>query len=122
MRICIPTQSDTLSDARICPHFGKAEYHLVLENQEEVARHNRDDRPSEGCAPIDWILQQGVTHVVCLGIGDGAYRRLQAGGVTVLHAGKHRWIRDAARAACDQELEPFQPRHLCDHTHAHSHD
>jgi len=121
MKICIPTQSDTAADARICPHFGKAQYHVIFENRELLARHNRDDRPSGGCAPIDWMLEQGVTHVICLGIGDGAYQRLQAGGVTVLHAGTHRWIQPALQAAHHQELEPFQPENLCDHTHEHHH-
>ena len=117
MKICIPTQNDSFADARICPHFGKAAYHLVVENCEETARHNRDDRPSESCAPIDWILQQDVTHVICLGIGDGAYKRLKAGGVTVLNAGNHRWIRDALHAAQAGELSPFDPAGLCDHHH-----
>lgn len=117
MKICIPTQSDTFADSRICPHFGKAQYHLVVEDLQEVARHNRDDRPSEGCAPIDWILRQGVTHVVCLGIGDGAYQRLESGGVTVLDADKHRWVRDALRAAQTRELPRFDPARLCDHHH-----
>ena len=117
MRICIPTQSDTLADSRISPHFGKAQYHLVLENHQEVARHNRDDRPAEDCAPIDWILRQNVTHVVCLGIGDGAYRRLRTGGVTILSAEKHRWIRDALQAAHTGKLPLFDTSRLCDHHH-----
>ena len=121
MKICIPTQNDSFADARICPHFGKAAYHLVVENRKETARHNRDDRPSESCAPIDWILQQDVTHVICLGIGEGAYKRLKAGGVTVLHAGPHRWIQPALEAAQNQELEAFQTENLCDHTHEHHH-
>lgn len=118
MRICIPTQSDTCADARICPHFGKARYHMIFEDRESVARHNRDDAPAADCAPIDWIRKQGVTHVICLGIGDGAYRRLQAGGVAVLQAGDHVWIRDALGAAHRGELKPFHEADLCDH-HAH---
>ncbi len=119
MKICIPTQSDTFADSRISPHFGKAQYHLVVEDLLEVARHNRDDRPSGDCAPIDWILRQGVTHVACLGIGDGAYQCLRPGGVTVLDAGRYRWIRDALRAAHAGELTPFDPARLCDHHHHH---
>lgn len=117
MKLCIPTQSDIFAEARISPHFGKAQYHLVAENQKEVARHNREDRPSGSCAPIDWIVNQGVSHVICLGIGDGAFRRLRAAGISVLHAGKNRRIDQVLSEDSLQDLNPFDPANLCDHHH-----
>lgn len=118
MKLCIPTQDDSTPDTRICPHFGKARYHLVFENGQLTAEHTKDQAPDATCAPIDWIIAQGVTHVICLGIGDGAFRRLNAAGIQVLSAGKLRWVHQAL--AAPETLTPFDPARLCDH-HDHSH-
>lgn len=62
-------------------------------------------------------LRHGVTHAVCLGLVDGAFRRLQAAGISVLHAGDKRRIAQLFAGDTLQNLSPFDPAKLCDHHH-----
>ncbi len=118
MKICIPTESNRGLESEVCPHFGKAPCHLVLDSEsaELLATNEQSCFHEEGgehqCAPIDWMISQRVEVVICHSLGKGALNRLQNNGIRVLKTKAGSVIKlmeGYKKGTC----EPFEPSHTC---------
>ncbi|WP_448578290.1 NifB/NifX family molybdenum-iron cluster-binding protein [Thermosphaera sp.] len=80
------------SDYCLSPHFGKAPFFAIVEVSRnnyrilEVAEnpHVRHEHGG-GRRVIELLVSQGVSHVIGLGIGYGAFHRLRESGVKIYY-------------------------------------
>ncbi len=86
MRIAFPCQDDSGAGSTVYGHFGSANYFIIVESENGTVETvvNQDREHVHGrCQPLKALGGVSVDAVVVGGIGAGALRGLQAGGVRV---------------------------------------
>lgn len=127
MKLCIPVLENHGLESNLSPHFGKAPAHLVVdsETRQILSALERSERAEGECAPITEMAKRGVEAVVCGGLGQGAFARLQAQGIQVFRT-EHKTVANLLADLSRQALAPMDPAGLCaghhHHEHGHTHD
>ncbi len=78
-RLAVMMSTDDL-DGPMSPHFGKAEWIMVVEVPSGVAEFARNEGFNGGSA-ADLLISRGCTDVILADIGKGALARLQAANI-----------------------------------------
>ena len=95
------------------------------ETRQVLSAIERSDRAEGECAPVSEMVRRGVEAVVCGGLGQGAFARLQAQGIQVFRT-EHKTVADLLADLSRQALAPMEPAGLCaghhHHEHGHTHD
>ena len=78
-RLAMMMATDDL-DGPMSPHFGKAEWIMIVEVPSGTAEFARNEG-FNGRSAADLVLRRGCTDVILLDIGDGALRHLQAANI-----------------------------------------
>jgi len=87
-RISIPVVSDDGLSAALSPHFGRAPFHVILEEDGAVGALLKGDPEAGGKGlPLESLATLGVGTVICPGLGRGAHNRLASSGIEVLFCG-----------------------------------
>jgi len=89
MKIAFPTQNSQGFDSPVFNHFGSAPYFVICDtaNDTFVTVSNADQHHAHGqCQPMAALDGHTVDAVAVGGIGGGALRKLQAGGIKVYRA------------------------------------
>ncbi len=123
MKLCIPVLEDKALASPVSPHFGKAPGYLLVDSEtgQVLSAIDRSDRAEGECAPVSEMARLGVEAVVCGGLGQGAFARLQAQGIQVFRT-EHKTVADLLAALARHELAPMDPASLCAGHHHHAHD
>ncbi len=86
-RISIPVVSDDGPSARVSPHFGRAPFHVILEEDGAVVALLKGDPEAGGKGlPLESLAALGVGTVICPGLGRGAHNRLASSGIAALYS------------------------------------
>jgi len=87
MKICFPVLSLDGLESPLSEHFGKAPAQIIVDNVTNEIVADTSSISCEGnCAPIDWMIAQGVQAVIVGNLGRGALNRLQQAGIGVAHS------------------------------------
>lgn len=81
IKIAIPIEGGML-----CGHFGHAPQFAIVEAEGQKVLSSKLDNPpphEPGSLPA-WLSKQGVTHVICGGIGARAVEILNSAGIQVI--------------------------------------
>lgn len=84
MRICIPTETNEGTKARVFPHFGSAPYFLIYDTAKETFEviSNSDEYHMHGmCHPLKILENRNINAVICVGMGMRAVQKLNEGGI-----------------------------------------
>lgn len=84
MKICLPVEEDRGLESPVCPHFGRAPLHLILDT--ESGRVEPLPEPPEGtehCRPLQRIVDARVDEVWCCSLGHGAATNLHIANIAV---------------------------------------
>lgn len=88
MKIGFPALEANGLQSRICGHFGRSPWFLVVDQatREVTTIENANKAHAHGeCGPMDDIAKAGATVLLCQGIGAGAISSLVESGVVVMH-------------------------------------
>jgi len=114
MKIAFPTQEDKGADSLVFGHFGSANLFIVVESEGGVLEtiSNRDKEHAHGqCQPLK-ALGTRVEAVVVGGIGAGALKGLQAGGIKV-YRGVEGTVSENLNLIKSGRLPEFTLEHTC---------
>lgn len=81
MKTAVPVLQNR-ADSPLSGHFGSAPFFAIFDtSSSEPEFFDCSTRQSQGCAPVEELLSMNVSSVVCLGMGRGAIRKLEAAGI-----------------------------------------
>jgi predicted Fe-Mo cluster-binding NifX family protein len=86
MNICMPVIEDKGLQSTICAHFGSAPLFLIVDPETGACRAIPNGNQHHGhgmCAPLASLRGESIGGMVVVGIGDGAFSKLQAAGIRV---------------------------------------
>ena len=86
MKIAFPSEDDKGEESAVFGHFGSASFFIIVESEDGTVETvvNQDREHMHGnCQPLKALGGEEVDAVVVGGIGAGALRGLQAGGIKV---------------------------------------
>lgn len=115
MRIAFPTQDNLGTESIVHGHFGSANFFIIVDtdsNETEAVANNDKDHTHGKCQPLSSIGDKNVDIVVVGGIGGGALRQLQLGGIKVCRAIEGS-IKDNLGLASGGKLPEFSHDHVC---------
>lgn len=125
MKLCMPTVNDAGLNARLSPHFGSAPWFTVVDSDTGEARavaNGPAQREHGRCTPARELAGQGISAVVCRGLGRGALLNLKGQGMDVLVTDA--WSVEAALEAYRAgTLRPLTEEAACvggHHGHGHT--
>ncbi len=84
MRICLPTVSELGLAARLSPHFGRAPYFTIVDDETgavQVLRNDRQHQQHGHCDPLGGLADVAADAVVCRGVGAHALMLLEQRGL-----------------------------------------
>jgi predicted Fe-Mo cluster-binding NifX family protein len=127
MIIAAPTQTNDGLASVISPHYGHSPFFALYDtesgNLEFIQKQAHSQHNGGGCAPVDELLAAKVKKVVCKGLGQGAYARLQAAGLQVACVDASiTTLQDMAQAIQAESLPVQEHPALCSHNHDNGHD
>ena len=114
MRIAFPTQEDQGADSMVFGHFGSANLFIVVESEGgtlEAVVNNDKEHAHGRCQPLK-ALGTRVDAVVVGGIGAGALKGLQAGGIKV-YRGVEGTVSENLGLIKSGRLPEFTLKHTC---------
>ena len=115
MKICLPTVSDAGLAARLSPHFGRAPFFTVVENETgavEVLRNGAQHHGHGQCNPLGALGNVAADAVVCRGAGGHALMLLEERGLAAYLTDE--WTVEAAMGAFRSgKLIRMGPEHVC---------
>lgn len=120
MRVGIPVRN-----GHIFGHFGQAQTFLLVDIENgEVANQLEVDASDTGghAANVTFLKEQGVTHVIAMGIGDGALARFAALSIPVTVGVKGDPLEAAVQLAKGTLVSDGSYIHHHHHHHDHDHD
>ncbi len=109
-RIAVPTENGIL-----CSHFGHCEsfYIADVENNEIVSSNFvKPPKHEPGVYPA-WVKEQGVSEVICGGIGERAQALFAQQNIKLHIGAKNKNVEDLIRDLISGKLETGQ--NICDH-------
>ena len=115
MRLCIPTETDDGSDARVHAHFGSAPVFAIYDTQSDVLEYieNSNHQHIHGmCQPLAALEGRGVDAVICTGMGARAVQRLNAGGIKTYRA-VGETVQEVLERHQSETLEEITVRNAC---------
>jgi predicted Fe-Mo cluster-binding NifX family protein len=115
MKIAFPVQEDRGLESPVFGHFGSAPLFLLLdrENGDLEAADNPDHGHEHGqCQPMAAMGGRPVDVVIAGGMGAGALRKLQAGGIRVFR-GIEGSVRENLELLESGRLPEFLPEMSC---------
>lgn len=89
MKVAFPSQENNNLDSPVHGHFGTANFFIIVDEETDnlEAIPNADlDHTHGNCQPLAALGGKIVDAVVVGGIGRGALKKLQTGGITVYRA------------------------------------
>lgn len=89
MKICIPTQTNEGSKAKVCEHFGSAPYFTIYDTEKDDCEtiDNFNQHHSHGtCYPMEALGSKNIDAVVCGGMGMRAIQGLNQSGIRIYRA------------------------------------
>lgn len=101
MKLCFPVTKNEGLESTVYDHFGSAPSFVVVDTADGAVREifNRDLHHAHGaCQPLRALGGEVVQAVVVGGIGAGALRGLQAGGIKVYRADGRTVAENVAKA------------------------
>lgn len=115
MKVCIPAQDSKGLDGTPYGHFGSASHFVVHDTgtgETEIVG-NADAHHAHGmCHPLSVIEGRHIEAIIVGGIGAGAIRKLQAGGVRVYRAAAGT-IRENVDLLTSGKLEELSVENAC---------
>ena len=84
MKLCIPTMNDKGMDAEISGHFGSAPFFMIYDTETKGIKfidNTNEEHEHGSCTPLGLLGKEGITAVVCGGMGARAVQMLNQGGV-----------------------------------------
>lgn len=117
MKLCIPIQEDRGLESEINPHFGSADYFLVVDTESGQCRSfaNRvhdQGHGHGGCNPAESLSSETINGVVVGGIGRGALLNLKAAGIEV-YISNHRTAGEAVEGYKSNDLPVVTVEECC---------
>lgn len=86
MKICLPTLDARGLEAELSPHFGRAPFFTLVDRVADRIETIDNPRAGQGagsCSTAELLRGRSIQAVICRGLGQGAFGRLQAMGVPV---------------------------------------
>jgi predicted Fe-Mo cluster-binding NifX family protein len=86
MKICIPTETDAGSEAKVYDHFGSAPYFTVYDTDTKTCAviDNGNQHHKHGmCQPLGVLGDSDFNTVICKGMGTRAVQKLNQAGIRV---------------------------------------
>ncbi len=86
MKLCIPTLNDAGLQAIPSDHFGSAPFFTYVETDTGECRSVRNGGAHHvhgACKPLEYLGSHQVDAILCRGLGQRAFAKLQAGGIDV---------------------------------------
>lgn len=76
-----------LADDQLSKHFGKASDFAIIETDDDVIINTRRIKipELEHGKRVQWILDQGITHIISFGIGQKAIDRFQELNIKIIN-------------------------------------
>ncbi|WP_052078689.1 NifB/NifX family molybdenum-iron cluster-binding protein [Spirochaeta lutea] len=127
MIIAIPTQTNEGRSAPLSLHYGHSPYFAVYNSETNelafITKPAHSQHHGGGCAPVEDLQAAGAQKVICKGLGQGAYARLQAAGLSVECVdGSITTLDDLIQALSGGTLQTLEDPALCSHHHGGGHD
>jgi predicted Fe-Mo cluster-binding NifX family protein len=115
MNICIPVLEDLGLESPVSAHFGSAPLFIIVDTETALCRPvlNQNLHHSHGmCQPLMSLAGEKLDGVVVGGIGMGAFRKLEAGGIRVFLS-EFPTVSATLAAFKAGQLQPVTPQSAC---------
>ena len=89
MKICIPTETNEVKNAKVYGHFGSAPYFTIVDTETDAIEtiNNANQHHSHGmCQPMNALIGKKIDAVVTGGMGSRAVQKLNEGGIKAYRA------------------------------------
>jgi predicted Fe-Mo cluster-binding NifX family protein len=117
--LSIPVIHDAGWGSPVSRHFGKSPLHALIDLSSGTLKEwVLKPREKEKCAPIEDLAKAGVTHVACVGLGQGALTRMQNANISVHHT-TGKTLKEVLTQWKAGECSEITPKQLCA---GHDHD
>ena len=119
MKIAFPVMEDKGLDSRVHGHFGSAPHFVFVDlDADAVAVRDNPDKDHQhgACNPMAALGGHPVDGVVVGGIGGGALKKLNGGGIKVFRAIEGS-VRENLEMIKTGRLPEFDPGQVCGHHH-----
>lgn len=109
MRICVPVETESGTESRVCEHFGRAPFLAVADTEtDQIEIESSAECHDEEDHHIGRLKSKAVDAVVCRGLGRRAYAALRHVGIDVLLS-RRDTVSEVVQDARESRLERLSP-------------
>jgi len=115
MKICIPVEMKQGDRPVVYGHFGSAPFFIIFDlekNESKVIKNGNMHHVHGACNPVQLLAGEGVSAVVCGGMGVRAVNILNSEGIRVFRSGSGT-IKAVAEAFRNNSLEEITAENAC---------